>query len=166
MQAQAAGIIGGITLPTERFEDLVHQHSRLVLDVALRILGSADLAQDVHQEVFLAIWRRWSGFTGHIHWRGYLYRATVRKAIDTAVQRRKRQPAGPIVPEPISSRDGPDQELRAAELQQKLAEALARLPSARRRSSCCPATRGSATRQSRRCSAVRRRRLASTCIEP
>jgi RNA polymerase sigma-70 factor (ECF subfamily) len=112
----------------EGFESLVAEHSRQVLNVALRILGSADAAQDVHQEVFLAIWRRWGSFNGRINWRSYLYRTTVRKAIETAVHRRKVQGLASPAAEPVSRQDGPDGALRAAELQQALAVALAQLP--------------------------------------
>ena len=66
------------------FESLVTQYSRDVLTTALRVLGNASLAGDVHQEVFLAIWRRWHKYDGKTNWRPYLYRATVRKAIELA----------------------------------------------------------------------------------
>ena len=110
-----------------RFEALVKEHSRLVLNVALRILGNADLAQDVHQEVFLAVWRIWGSFKGDTNWRGYLYRATVRKAIEMAKQSRER----PIIPVPDNypaSRALPSEVALARELQGKLAAALGTLP--------------------------------------
>jgi RNA polymerase sigma-70 factor, ECF subfamily len=127
MTAQAAANIGGIPLSCERFEDLVDQHGRLVLNVAFRILGNAAAAQDVHQEVFLAIWRRWGSFNNQVHWRSYLYRTTVRKAIETATRARSVHGSVPAGQEPVTS-GGPESALCAAELQQKLAEALAQLP--------------------------------------
>ena len=107
------------------FENLVNVHSRQVLNTALRVLGDANLAQDVHQEVFLAIWRRWSSYNGSTHWPAYLYRATVRKALETArrADARRRAPLGQD-----RSHHGPDGAMRAEELRQKLAVARARLP--------------------------------------
>lgn len=103
------------------------QYSRQVLNVALRVLGDATAAQDVHQEVFLAIWRRWHRFNGQVNWNAYLYRTTVRKALEHARQAR----ALPFVSEQPERPDGgprPDGPLRTAELQQKLAQCLAKLP--------------------------------------
>ena len=105
------------------FESLVTQYSRQVLTMALRIVGNSAMANDVHQEVFLAIWRRWHKYDGKTNWQPYLYRATVRKAIELAKHSRPEQlteqPAKPQAP------DGP---IRTAELQRRLAKCLGKLP--------------------------------------
>ena len=108
------------------FKALINDHSTQVLNTAVRILGDTHKAQDVHQEVFLGIWRRWHKYDGQINWTAYLYRATVRKAIHLAKKSRaeqlfKQQPE-------YTSKEGPDGSLRVAELQQKLSACLARLP--------------------------------------
>jgi RNA polymerase sigma-19 factor, ECF subfamily len=110
----------------KNFENLVHEHGRQVLNTALRVLGDANLANDVHQEVFLAIWRRWPSYNGHTHWPAYLYRATVRKALQTARQANGHRREIP----PRRDRDDrrPDGNMRTDELRQKLAIALAKLP--------------------------------------
>ena len=110
-----------------RFEELVDVHGRNVLNVALRILGDADLARDVYQEVFLAIWRRWHKYDGSLNWGAYLYRVTMRKALELARARRS-LPASPDDCERQSTGSEPDMGLRLGELQQKLTAALARLP--------------------------------------
>jgi RNA polymerase sigma-70 factor (ECF subfamily) len=69
-------------LSDKRFEELVDAHGPHVLNVALRITGDAQAAQDVYQEVFLAIWQRWHTFNGTVRWGAYLYRVTVRKALE------------------------------------------------------------------------------------
>ncbi len=98
-----------------------------MLNTAARILGDVDKAQDVHQEVFLAIWKRWHTYNGRTNWNAYLYRVTVRKAIEFAKRSRSEQ----SLPQQVrcvaegQKADGP---LRTAELQAKLAEHLARLP--------------------------------------
>ena len=113
-------------MPDKNFEDLVNDHSRGVLNTALRILGCPDSACDVHQEVFLGIWQRWDKFDGQTNWQAYLYRTTVRKAIEYARKSRKyiAEPTADIA----ASDQPPDAQIRVAELQQKLAVQLAKLP--------------------------------------
>lgn len=108
------------------FKALINDYSAQVLNTAVRILGDTHKAQDVHQEIFLEIWRRWDKYDGQINWKAYLYRATVRKAIYLAKKSRteklfEQQPE-------CTSKEEPDESIQAAELQQKLAGCLARLP--------------------------------------
>jgi RNA polymerase sigma-70 factor (ECF subfamily) len=111
------------------FENLVNVHSRQVLNTALRVLGDANLAQDVHQDVFLAIWRRWSSYNGDVNWPAYLYRATIRKAFAAARTRpRGEDRAGEPAPEQADASAPPDGRLAADELRQHLGAALAKLP--------------------------------------
>ncbi|OHB63680.1 MAG: hypothetical protein A2168_09510 [Planctomycetes bacterium RBG_13_50_24] len=111
----------------QEFRALVNDYGAQVLSTAMRILGNSEKAQDVHQEVFLAIWKRWHKYNGRTNWNAYLYRTTVRKAIEFAKQSRaeqslrQQQKYGP-------STDNPDDPLRTAELQQTLARYLAKLP--------------------------------------
>jgi RNA polymerase sigma-70 factor (ECF subfamily) len=118
------------------FENLVNEHGGQVLRTATRVLRDANLAQDVHQEVFLSIWRRWSSYNGSVNWPAYLYRATVRKALDLARRRACSVPARAYLPSTREEKITPDgvttnepgDALQADELQQRLAAALARLP--------------------------------------
>jgi len=117
----------GPELSDSRFEELVNTHGRQVLNVALRTVRDAEMAKDVYQEVFLAIWRCWPRYTGPVHWGRYLYRVTVRKALELARGRR---------PVPVDLDDceaespgaGPDAAVRLEDLQRKLTESLAKLP--------------------------------------
>jgi RNA polymerase sigma-70 factor (ECF subfamily) len=105
------------------FENLVNEYGAQVLGTATRVLRDANLAHDVHQEVFLAVWRCWHRYNGDVNWPAYLYRTTVRKALEVA--RRRARTAE--TPDGVTT-NGPDGAMRADELQQKLAAALARLP--------------------------------------
>jgi RNA polymerase sigma-70 factor (ECF subfamily) len=106
------------------FETIVNTFSKQVLDTAIRILGDRQKALDVHQEVFLAIWQRWNSYNGQTNWSGYLYRTTVRKAIELAKKSRKE----------ISSDNLPDQtsnempQSRLEELAKKITDGLSKLP--------------------------------------
>ena len=109
------------------FKTLVNHHSAAVMRTATRILRDTQKAQDVHQEVFLAILRRWHKFNGDTNWGAYLYRVTVRKAIEFARQA-KTELLAEHQQEYATTNDPPDASLRAAELQQRLVVCLARLP--------------------------------------
>jgi RNA polymerase sigma-70 factor (ECF subfamily) len=109
------------------FRALVNDYGAQVLSTAMRILGNSEKAQDVHQEVFLAIWKRWHKYNGRTNWNAYLYRAAVRKAIEFAKQSRAEQLMRQQ-PKYDPGTDLPDSPLRTAELQQMLARHLARLP--------------------------------------
>jgi RNA polymerase sigma-70 factor (ECF subfamily) len=98
-----------------------------VLNTAVRILRDTQRAQDVHQEVFLEIWRRWHKYNGQTNWGAYLYRVTVRKAIESA-KRPRMEPLAEGQPEYAAKNEKPDGRLRAAELQQRIVEGLAGLP--------------------------------------
>jgi RNA polymerase sigma-70 factor (ECF subfamily) len=108
------------------FKAVVDKYSAAVMNTAIRISRDSQKAQDVHQEVFLEILRRWHKYNGQTNWGAYLYRTTVRKAIEMAKQSRME----PLVEqhEYPTLREGPDGPLRTAELQQKLTVCLARLP--------------------------------------
>ncbi|MBP7051759.1 MAG: sigma-70 family RNA polymerase sigma factor [Phycisphaerae bacterium] len=112
------------------FENLVNEHGRQVLGTAMRVLRDVNLAHDVHQEVFLAVWRRWDRYNGNVNWPAYLYRATIRKALEIARSRVVcHVPVGTSEETPHSvTTNGPDGALQADELQQKLAAVLAKLP--------------------------------------
>jgi RNA polymerase sigma-70 factor (ECF subfamily) len=97
------------------------------MNTAIRILRDTQKAQDVHQEVFLAILQRWHTYNGDTNWGAYLYRVTVRKAMELA----KRSKMGPFKEQHsqcCSAGERPDGRLRTAELQQKLTACLAGLP--------------------------------------
>lgn len=111
----------------QNFNKLIDNYSSQVLNTATRILGDQQSAQDVHQEVFLAIWRRWHKYDHPTNWSAYLYRSTVRKAIEFA-KRSRRTPFTEHQPENIAQQKDPDEQLKLTELQQKLAKHLARLP--------------------------------------
>ncbi len=93
-------------------------------------MGDAEETQDVHQEVFLTIWKRWYKFNGRTDWNAYLYRATVRKAVEFA-RRSKAELSLRRQPENAFGEQTPDRLLRTAELQRKLAGHVAGLPKRR-----------------------------------
>lgn len=114
-------------MPQGRFKELVDNYGPAVLNTAIRILRDSQKAQDVHQEVFLEIWRRWHKFNGTTNWGAYLYRVTVRKAIELAKQARS-EPRQSQIRDCAATHESPDERLKAVELQQKIVECLTALP--------------------------------------
>jgi RNA polymerase sigma-70 factor (ECF subfamily) len=115
-------------VPQLSFKELVNDYSSVVMKTATRILRDSQKAQDVHQEVFLEILRRWHRYNGDINWGAYLYRVTVRKAIEFAKQSRMNPLINPQEYPAASGR--PEEPLRTAEMQQKLTACLAGFPKA------------------------------------
>jgi len=123
-------LLDSTTVSDQSFENLVNEHGGRVLRTATRVLRDVNLAHDVHQEVFLSIWRRWHKYNGQVNWTAYLYRATVRKALELARRRvvcSVHARASKETPYGVTT-NGPEDAMAANELQQRLAAALARLP--------------------------------------
>jgi len=109
------------------FKALVNRHSKPVLNTALRIVGDFQCAQDIHQEVFLAVLRRWHKFNGETKWAAYLYRATVRKAMEL-VKRRRSEVSLEDEAEWAAAKEDPLGPLKDRELRQDLLKRLSKLP--------------------------------------
>ena len=109
------------------FKVLVNLHSKSVLNTALRIVGNRQCAQDIHQEVFLAILRRWHKYNGVINWPAYLYRTTVRKAMEF-IKRVRPEVTLEHQYEWSVAREDTLEPLRAHELRQELLKRLSKLP--------------------------------------
>jgi len=113
-------------MPEISFKVLVNDYSKAVLNTATRILRDSQKAQDVHQEVFLEILRRWHKYNGDTNWGAYLYRATVRKAIEFAKQVKKDTSVENQLY--AKTQENPDESMRTAELQERLVACLTLLP--------------------------------------
>ncbi|MBN2590301.1 MAG: sigma-70 family RNA polymerase sigma factor [Sedimentisphaerales bacterium] len=109
------------------FKALVNKYSPIVSNTATRILRDSQSAQDVHQEVFLEIWRRWHKFNGQTNWNAYIYKITIRKAIRLAKHQKTRTSLLEHQEHPASNNE-PDENLKAVELHKKLAGCIAKLP--------------------------------------
>jgi RNA polymerase sigma-70 factor (ECF subfamily) len=112
----------------ERFNKLVADYGGKVLHIAQGVLGDSQAAMDVHQEVFLAIWKRWSTYDSQVNWDGYLYRTTIRKALDYAQKSRKEKALDPEYEKQIPSGSPPESGARAGELISRLRLCLRQLP--------------------------------------
>ena len=109
------------------FKVLINQYGKVVLDTAIRILRDDQKALDVHQEVFLEIFRRWDKYDGETNWGAYLYRAAIRKAIDSIRQSQRHRLVQQQWDVP-TNKEQPDGPMIVAELQQELDRCLSKLP--------------------------------------
>ncbi len=110
------------------FKELVEHYSTPVLKSAFRIVGNHQCAQDIHQEVFLAILRRWDRFNGQTNWGAYLYRVTVRKAMGFVKRSRLPEKRFGSLDDWAVMKEDPAGLLRSKELQHELLRRLSKLP--------------------------------------
>jgi len=79
------------------FRLLVERHMRMVRRLALNVLGDVHEAEDVAQEVFVAVWRARLDWRPEARFSTWLHRVAVNKAID---RRRSLRGASQASPEP------------------------------------------------------------------
>jgi RNA polymerase sigma-70 factor (ECF subfamily) len=117
---------------------LVAEHERMVLQLALNLLGDRDEALEVSQEVFLRVFRTIHQFRGHSSLRTWIFRIVVNQARNRQRwwnRRHKRQQVSldehiaqcgemPVV----RDTSAPDRALDRKELASQLQEALESLP--------------------------------------
>ena len=109
----------------ERFERLVRENAARVLATAQRVLGDADAAQDVSQEVFVAVWKAFERLDGGTNWPAYLRSAAVRRAVR---ELRRRKPENSAELDRLADSGTAADGASLGELQGALRRALARLP--------------------------------------
>jgi RNA polymerase sigma-70 factor, ECF subfamily len=122
----------------DSFNTLILNYQDMVFNVALRILGDEDLAEDAAQEAFISAFRSINTFRGG-SFKAWLMR-TVTNACYDELRRQKRRPTTPLEPE---TRDGeevdsprwladpnmtPDQQFEADELEHAIQHCLDMLP--------------------------------------
>ena len=82
----------------EAFQALVEQHSRRVFQLAFRMTGNEQDAEDVVQESFLRAYKQLGRFEARANFGTWLYRIVANCAIDSIRARRSRQ--GQVAGEP------------------------------------------------------------------
>src|SRR5438445_7668358 len=103
--------------------DLVAEHQRMVVQLAMNLLGDRDEALDLSQEVFLRVFRTIHRFRGHSTLRTWIYRIAVNQARNKHRFWRRRHRADPgsldrhiaAHGESLSGGEGPDRVLAQKE---------------------------------------------------
>jgi RNA polymerase sigma-70 factor (ECF subfamily) len=117
--------------------ELVAEHQRMVVQLALNLLGDRDEAMDLSQEVFLRVFRTIHRFRGHSSLRTWIYRIAVNQARNRHRFWRRRHRADQVSLDQHVAAHGefrstgdstPDRILAQKELAAQLQRALDRLP--------------------------------------
>jgi RNA polymerase sigma-70 factor, ECF subfamily len=83
-----------MAIQTDEFRRLIETHQRMVFSLALRITGEHATAEEVAQDVFLALHRNVEHLAGEDHIRYWLRRVAVHRATDAIRRRAVRPEAG------------------------------------------------------------------------
>lgn len=114
----------------EAFAALHEEHASGVYNLALRLLGNREDAQDISQDVLLKAFKR-LGKPGALNQRAWLYRVTVNACYDH-LRARKRKPSVPWEPGFESDLPSTIDRCEQAELRRQLEETFRRVPPAQR----------------------------------
>jgi RNA polymerase sigma-70 factor (ECF subfamily) len=120
---------------TEAFHDLVETYSPRIYNLALKMLGDPDIAEDILQETFIHAYRGIDRFEGRSHISTWLYRS----AHNAVLMRLRKEKGIPIIESLEDDVDldtlrvatqaeaAPERRLLQTELLEKMDEALAEL---------------------------------------
>jgi RNA polymerase sigma-70 factor (ECF subfamily) len=119
------------------FAELLAEHQRMVMQLAVNLLGDRDEALDLSQEVFLKVFRTIHRFRGHSSLRTWIYRIAVNQARNRHRFWRRRHKAEQVSLDAHIAAHGefvgvitsrPDQVFAQKELASRLQRALDALP--------------------------------------
>ena len=116
---------------TADFERIVEEHSSFVYNVAFRMMGNPQDAEDVAQEAFISAYRAFGRFRGDSKVTTWLYRITVNAALMRLRKEKKARTLTQYGFDDVIVHDWSDAPFRAAsdsELGDRLWEGVAMLP--------------------------------------
>ena len=117
---------------SEAFRTLVERHSRRAFQLAYRITGNEQDAEDVVQESFIRAYRQLSRFEARAHFATWLHRIVANCSVDLIRSRRARHDhastddLGPAE-EPAAGEASPERLTASAQIEQKVAAAMLEL---------------------------------------
>lgn len=121
----------GESQPTPDFDEIVEKHADFVYNVAFKMMGQQEDAEDVAQEAFISAYRAFDRFRGESQVTTWLYRITVNAAL---MKLRKEKRARTLTQTGLDDMDIPDlgdspeKSAMNSELGGRLQEGIARLP--------------------------------------
>ena len=116
---------------TADFEQIVEEHSNFVYNVAFRMMGNPQDAEDVAQEAFISAYRAFERFRGESKVTTWLYRITVNAALMRLRKEKKARTLTQYGFDDVIVHDWSDAPYRAAsdsELGDRLREGIGMLP--------------------------------------
>ena len=109
----------------QAWEVLLTRHRDRIYRIALRMLGDTDDAEDVTQDVSVALLGALAGFTGASAFTTWLYRIVINRCLQ---HRRRRRPTRPLVEADHPRVEGPEHAVETRSRATATAAALTRLP--------------------------------------
>ena len=112
------------------FQRLFEEYSAPIYNYALRMVGDPDRAADITQDTFIKAYRKLDTLTDATSTRSWLYRIATNTAIDDMRRRRMVSPMGddsPAYANRPDQRPGPEAQVMAATLDERVQRALMRL---------------------------------------
>jgi RNA polymerase sigma-70 factor (ECF subfamily) len=115
---------------TDAFEELYRQHARRLYSLVVRMIGSAQDAEDLLQEVFLQAYRKLPGFRGESTLGTWLYRLTMNHCLDhlRGRQAKMSRATASIDEESVDEPTAPDPVVPSAISRMDLERAIEALP--------------------------------------
>ncbi len=117
---------------SEAFRLLVEQHSRRAFQLAYRITGNQQDAEDVVQESFIRAYRQLSRFEARAHFATWLHRIVANCSVDLIRSRRSRQDHASmddiaLLEQPHSELPDPERLTESARIERSVAAAMGEL---------------------------------------
>jgi RNA polymerase sigma-70 factor (ECF subfamily) len=107
---------------TKAFEGLVDQYQQAVFNVALRMVGRYEDAQDIAQTVFLKAYQNLSGYDANFKFFSWIYRMTVNESLNFIDRRRATEP----LTEALVAKDpSPEESFVAGQMSRSIETAMA-----------------------------------------
>ena len=109
----------------DAYEVLVRRHRDRIYRIALRMLGNPHDAEDVTQDVVIALWTALAGFAGTSTFTTWLYRVVVNRCLNLV---RSRRPVQEVLDEDPPPGDGAEEIAIARQRARATMAAIAALP--------------------------------------
>ena len=113
----------------EAFEEIYHRFATMVFNLALRMAGTVEEAEDLTQEIFLRIYRHLAKFNGRSTLKTWIYRITLNHC--RSKLGRRKVPTRPLAEENdgegaelVDERRGPEEDALARDASRRVARAL------------------------------------------
>jgi len=111
-----------------RFEDLVNQHQTMVARICASYERDRDLARDLAQDAWFAIWRALPAWRAEASIKTFVARIAQFRAISHAAQRARLPPREALTPDLVDSNPPPENVAMARGERGSLLAAVQRLP--------------------------------------
>ncbi|WP_317898354.1 RNA polymerase sigma-70 factor [Aurantibacillus circumpalustris] len=110
---------------SDNFEDMYKGHYKMLRNAAENIIGDADSAHDVVQDVFVKLWNRRDEVSAILNVKAYLFRSVINTSLTYLENNKNKTRIGELKIESSGTTDSP---LLTKELEVKIQTALNNLP--------------------------------------